>query len=83
MEGHGGAHSCHCQCQIISLLQGFQRQGCVDINGIITHTLKHSGALLTGKEQSKYDDELVHSLTQDIFHHSAGDERLVAAVWLP
>lgn len=49
---------------------------------LLTHS-KHSGALLTGKEQSKYDDELVNSLTQDIFHHGAGDERLVAAVRLP
>lgn len=42
-----------------------------------------TGRLLTGEEQSEDDDELVHALAQDVLHHGAGDEGLVAAVRLP
>lgn len=37
----------------------------------------------TNKEQSEDDDELVRSVSEDVLRHGAGDERLVATVWLP
>lgn len=37
----------------------------------------------TNKEQCEDDDELIDSVSKDVLRHGAGDERLVATVWLP
>lgn len=39
--------------------------------------------MLTRKQQREDDDELIDSLTQDVLHHGARDQGLVAAVRLP
>lgn len=40
-------------------------------------------AVHTDKEQCEDDDELIDSMSEDILRHGAGDERLVATIWLP
>lgn len=37
----------------------------------------------TSKEQCEDDDELIDSVSQDVLSHGAGDQRLVATIWLP
>lgn len=41
------------------------------------------GLAPTHEEQREDNGELVHSVTQDVLHHGAGDEWLVPAIWPP
>lgn len=38
---------------------------------------------LTSKEQGEDYGQLVDAMSQNVLHHGAGDERLLAAVWVP
>ncbi len=44
---------------------------------------QHTDVIRTNKEQCEDDDELIDPVSEDILCHGAGDERLVATVWLP
>lgn len=51
------------------------------MNGLYgTSGFTMSTVKLTSEEQGEDDDELVHSVTQNVLHHGPGDERLVTAV---